>query len=326
MAVADDIQATIEQARETAAEKSKAAQSFAEDAVRKASSSISYTLYDPERPQVTIPNFQPDIDISELLDLASDNTILIFQQRFREEFTDFINSYFPDFSQHLTHVHDKLHEMIFDGGTGLPPAIEQAIYDRARSRIVAEQLSQEGQLYDTFASRGFSMPQGALLAGIERLRDQSLVRVAESSKDIAIEAAKIEVDNLKFAIEQAANYRINIIRTAVDYIRAHFVTVLDQGVRKAEVLVAAKKALWDASTQYFEVLIRNGALALDYEKLQTDKSVSNASLFVDFVTKNASSAADAAIGAATAMGQIAAAALGSQNTLTTQSVEAIAQE
>lgn len=326
MAVTDDIQATIEQARATADEKSTAAQAFAEAAVQKASTSIDYTLYDPKQPKVVIPNFTPDIDISELLDLASDNTILIFQHRFREEFTNFINSYFPDFNEHLTHVHDKLHDMIFNGGTGLPPSIEQAIHDRARSRIVAEQLSQEGQIYDTFAARGFSMPPGVMLAGIERLRDQTLSRVAETSKDIAIEAAKIEVENLKFAIEKAANYRIDIIRTAVDYIRAHFVTVLDQGVRKAELLVSAKKALWDASTQYFEVLIRNGALALDYEKLQTDKSVSNAGLFVDFVTKNASSAATAAIGAAEAMGHIAAAALGSQNTLSTQTIEAIAQE
>ena len=326
MATQDDIQATIELARATAVEKSAAAQSFAEEAVRKASTSITFELYDPTQPQVVIPDFTPDIDISELLDLASDNTILIFQQRFREEFTTFINSYFPDFSAHLTHVHDKLHSMIFDGGTGLPPAIEQAIYDRARSRIVAEQLSQEGQVYDTFAIRGFSLPQGAMLASIERLRDQSLAKVAESSKDIAIDAAKIEVENLKFAIETAANYRVNVIKAAVDYIRAHFITVLDQGIKKAELLVAAKKALWDASTAYFEVLIRNGALALDYEKLQTGKSVDNAGLFVDFVTKNARSAGDAAMGAAGAMGQIAAAALGSQNTLSTQAVEAIVSE
>lgn len=326
MPTEDTINQIIETAREVAQQKADAAQDFAEDAVRKASSSISYTLYDPTRPAVSIPNFTPDIDISELMDLASDNTILIFQQRFREEFTDMINSYFPDFNQHLTHVHDKLHDMIHNGGTGLPAAIEQAIFDRARSRVIQEQLTGEAQIYDDFASRGFSMPQGVMLARIDRLRDTALGKSAAVSSEIAIEQAKLEVENLKFAIERAAQYRIDIIRTAVDYIRAHFVTVLDQGVRKAEVLVSAKKALWDASTSYFDVLIKNGALALDFEKLETDKSISNAQLFVDFVTSNAASASSAAVSAASAMGAIAAAALGSQNTLSTQSVEAIASE
>ncbi len=47
---------------------------------------------------------------------------------------------------------------ILAGGNGLPPAVEQAIFDRARSREEAQVKKSVQEAFDTFAGRGFNMP------------------------------------------------------------------------------------------------------------------------------------------------------------------------
>lgn len=94
----------------------------------------------------------------------------------------------------------RLTSMIL-GGTGLPAAIEQAIWDRGRARedILANKATQEA--YEEFGSRGFSLPPGALAGRVDEVRQKSREAASTLSRDVAVKQAELEIENLKFSVQ-----------------------------------------------------------------------------------------------------------------------------
>jgi len=88
------------------------------------------------------------------------------------------------------------------GGTGLPPAIEDALFARARERDSAETERAVQEAVDTWAARGFSMPPGMLAKQTAVVREQGRLKAAELNRDILIQAAQWEIENIRFAVQQ----------------------------------------------------------------------------------------------------------------------------
>ena len=88
------------------------------------------------------------------------------------------------------------------GGTGLPAAVEDALFSRARERDSAETRRAVQEVSDTWAARGFSMPPGMLAKQVEVIREQGRLRAAELNRDILAQAATWEIENLRFAVQQ----------------------------------------------------------------------------------------------------------------------------
>ncbi len=88
------------------------------------------------------------------------------------------------------------------GGTGLPAPIEDALFSRARQRDSLETRRAVQEAVDTWAARGFSMPPGMLVKQADVIREQGRLRAAELNRDIMVEAAKWEIDSIRFAVQQ----------------------------------------------------------------------------------------------------------------------------
>ena len=88
------------------------------------------------------------------------------------------------------------------GGAGLPPAVEDALFSRARERDSAETTRAVQEATDTWAARGFSMPPGMLAKQVDVIREQGRLRAAEMNRDIMTQAAQWEIENLRFAVQQ----------------------------------------------------------------------------------------------------------------------------
>lgn len=88
------------------------------------------------------------------------------------------------------------------GGTGLHPAIEDALFSRARERDSQESVRAVQEAVDTWAGRNFSMPPGMLVKQADVIREQGRLKASELNRDILVEAAKWEIDNLRFAVQQ----------------------------------------------------------------------------------------------------------------------------
>lgn len=86
------------------------------------------------------------------------------------------------------------------GGTGLPAAVQQALFDAARGREDLIALAAEQDAYDEFAARGFSMPPGALAKSLQATRERSRLSASAFSRDLLTKAAQWEIENLRAAV------------------------------------------------------------------------------------------------------------------------------
>lgn len=95
----------------------------------------------------------------------------------------------------------KTREGIINGGTGLNPEVEQAIWDRALSRldIAADKAYQEAERY--FAAKGFDMPPGALAAKVQEIRAEGLRARTDLTRDISVKQAELAQQNTQFMLE-----------------------------------------------------------------------------------------------------------------------------
>lgn len=89
------------------------------------------------------------------------------------------------------------------GGTGLPPAVEQAMWERAASREDATAARDVSAAYIEFSGRGFSLPTGVLADRIDTIRSDAALRKQGLARDIAVKVADTHIENLRFACTQA---------------------------------------------------------------------------------------------------------------------------
>ena len=86
----------------------------------------------------------------------------------------------------------------------LPAHIEEAIFQRGRSRIEVEVERGVEQAFAEFANRGFSEPPGQLAGRISGIRQAGQNQVAEVARDTAIRQFEATLENLRFAVVQGA--------------------------------------------------------------------------------------------------------------------------
>jgi hypothetical protein len=142
------------------------------------------TLSLPSVPTVTLPEFTATAPVTEAV--SPGNT---FSFEF-EEYTD-----------KMPTLVSRIQEMLA-GGTGLPAAIWNALWEKARGREDQTAAKAVAEAVDEWASRGFAMPGGVLDKVVQSIRQGNQDASNQLSRDIAIEQVKQEVENMRFAVSQ----------------------------------------------------------------------------------------------------------------------------
>ena len=86
------------------------------------------------------------------------------------------------------------------GGTGLSPAVEAAIWDRARARETNLSAANMAEIMRASEALGFYLPAGVLVAQLREAQQNYYDKASGLSRDIAIKQAELEQENLKQAI------------------------------------------------------------------------------------------------------------------------------
>lgn len=87
-----------------------------------------------------------------------------------------------------------------NGGTGLPAAVEQAIWDRARSREAATAQANIDEIARNGEALGFRLPPGVVAAQTRQAQQDYYDKLSSFSRDVAIKQAELEQSNLKDTI------------------------------------------------------------------------------------------------------------------------------
>ncbi len=139
------------------------------------------------------------------------------------------------------------------GGTGLLPAVEQAIWDRARSRETQVALANEAEVMRASEALGFQLPSGVLAAQLREAQQAYYDKLSGLSRDIAIKQAEMEQENLKQTIAAGMQLEGQLIDYSFKLEQLTFEaakTTADNAIQTYNAQVEQFKALLSAYNTY----------------------------------------------------------------------------
>lgn len=220
------------------------------------------TLYDvtlPALPDLTLPEFE---GVRPTFDLTPP------QRTFNWQATAYDSSL-------LDTVKSRLADMTVNG-LGLPPAVEQQIFERTRGRedMLTLQAQQEGEA--ALAARGIRIPLGPLAKMLRRTSTESRQRTSAANRELGIEVSRQQLETVRTAIAQAVALEVALIgantannELALRGAQAEQQVAIDL-FNAAVALHNADVEAFKADASVFESLIRAKSLEVDQYKARVD--------------------------------------------------------
>lgn len=160
------------------------------------------------------------------------------------------------------------------GGTGLSPAVEQAIWDRGRSRETATWLANQSEVTRNAEALGFPLPAGVVAAQLEAAQQTYFNKLSELSRDVSIKQAELEQENLKQAIDVGMQLESKLLDYSLQYERIAFESakeVADNALAIYNAQIEKYKSLLDAYRTYaaaYDTIIKGQLAKVDVFKAQ----------------------------------------------------------
>lgn len=149
-------------------------------------------------------------------------------------------------SQLLDNLKAQLNARI-QGGTGLAPAVEQAIWGRALDRETVVALAREQEVMRSAEALGFPLPSGVLAGQLQDARREYHDKLSGLSRDIAIKQAELEQANL----QQATQLALQLESTLLEDTYKLEVLAIDAAKAAADNAIAAH----NAAIEHFKALL-----------------------------------------------------------------------
>lgn len=154
-----------------------------------------------------------------------------------------------------TAVRDRLRDNILNGGTGLSPAVETAIFDRGSEREVLALQDTIDKFTDQWAKRGFSLPDGVLAEGLAGIHLEYMNKNLDRSREIEIKQAELEQNNTTKSLSDSVQLESVCIGVAND---------------GANRMFQASKAVADAGVEVFKSKVAYYNIKLDEYKVKLE--------------------------------------------------------
>lgn len=216
----------------------------------------------PERPEYSVPEFTaqtPQLTTAEPVDL--DTTTWAAYREASGEFLTVVNGYVDD---QLTKLNPQYHTQMaaieaqltlyLQGGTGLRPEVEDAIYSRARGKNDAEARRVRDQALNEAAARGFTLPTGALMSAIQQARQAGADNNARAANEIVVMQAEMEQKNLQFAVSTSAALRNTMVQATLGYMQS-LVQLNGQALDCAKMILSAVIETYNLSLKLFDARV-----------------------------------------------------------------------
>lgn len=149
----------------------------------------------------------------------------------------------------LTAIKAKLLDRITNGGTGLSPAIETAIWNRDEERALLALAEAKTRAAGEWSKLGWSLPNGILAESIGNLETEYLNKRLEVSKDISIKQADLEQTNVNTSLQLAAQVEQSMM--------AYHNQFCELMLRATESLQKAKNEIYSVWTAFYKTYVES---------------------------------------------------------------------
>ena len=168
---------------------------------------------------------------------------------------------------------------LWSGGMGLPPAVEQAMLERAAARedLVADR--EIAAVSNDFSSRGFTLPTGMQAAREDQMRQDLAVKKLALNRELTIKIAEWQIENVRFAVQQGIaveNVFVNLFLNAAQrmFEAAKFQVESQLNIYNAQVaLFNARMSAYQIKASVFDTLVRAEMSKVEIFKARIDAEV-----------------------------------------------------
>jgi hypothetical protein len=237
------------------------------------------------------------------------------------DWNQFLTDYFPAALNAAAQA--WLLNAINNGGTGIDPNIEDAIWQRAKDRIDDQMTTAEQDATVQFAALGWASPPGGLAARLRRIQEEARIKSCEVNRDAAIKAADQEQENVQFAISEALKLVTSVWDAAKNFVDS-VIRAYDPAVRSGAGVADAAATFYAHTLDYYKVIASYEEMKLRQETTNQGQNWSEQIAVTETMNERAKRQTKAALGAAATFGEQAAASLSGQNTMASQVIEELA--
>jgi hypothetical protein len=141
----------------------------------------------PSAPSIELPPFTASAPIDDLV--TPTNTFQFAEQAYQSALLDAAKA--------------KLLDNLQNGGYGIEPSDEQALFERTRARELTTMAAEADTVLSSFASRGFPLPPGEAAVALAGVQQRAYDKVSAGNRDITLERSRLYVENRQFTLREA---------------------------------------------------------------------------------------------------------------------------
>lgn len=230
------------------------------------------------RPNLREPNFnhsvkKPNIEappkFSDIFDGGDSSPSVL--QWLNGQSDQWITKYFPSINGGLRTIPDDWLVRIISGQSPLGHSATyfELAWHRARDRAQRTVDSETAQIASEFSARGFSLPTGAYVDAVGKAQRRATDAILEVNREEALKDADIKLELLKFAEQQALQYKVGIMGAMADFY-GKWLVLPDKDIERARIKAQAMTSFYAALGNYYNVELSFEELGMRAKQLKAD--------------------------------------------------------
>lgn len=227
----------------------------------------------PDAPSFMLPTFSASFPTDDLV--VPTNTFAFDESPYDSDLLDALRA--------------KLLNDMNNGGYGIEPLDENALWQRGRDRETEAGLLAIEQIMTTQAARGFPLPPGSAQIQLERANFETQQKVSSIGREIMIKRGDLYVENRKFTIQEARQTETMLIQyymsrmeralNAARYTVDFAIQLYNANVGRFNARVAA----YSAQVAAFDVQIRAALAQVEIYRTQMEGAKIQAEIQQQFI-------------------------------------------
>jgi len=222
-----------------------------------------------------------DAPVVAIFDKAYNSALPVMRQNIDRQVETFIDRFAPGSTQRMVELEgliDVYLDMNRENNTGLPDKVEQAIYDRARSRARKTAVDATKQALKETAARGFKMPSGVLIAALDRAHQDESSKNSEVALTVMAQQADLEQKNIQFAITTATALRTSVRQAGISYAQ-NLVAINGQATEYANKIADTLVSTYEEYRKYYSMQLEYVRILSDQYKLEINAALAQVDIY-----------------------------------------------
>lgn len=210
----------------------------------------------PTVPSASVPTLPPPPSPSTL-EVNFDAALLQVRGVVDDLAGSWLMQYFP---AALPDGFDPLMDLVLNGAI-VSDAMQELLWERAKQQTARAALQFEDEAVAQWASRGFSLPGGAINKQIQRKNQDLFFANADLAAQQAIKALELQVDAAKFAADIGTKLRLGLIDGLTRLVAA-YAQLPVAAANYAAAVAEARRAAYTSIGEYYRAVIAASEIQL----------------------------------------------------------------